>query len=209
MNTSTEEQKMNTNNVIGAEDLELLTFREKEVMKSVLSKESTRAIADRFKVTTSRIHSIRKEAETRIARIKKLNALKEQGDKVGFYMLRLEEVFPGSVVGPLANCGYERVGDLKDQNDYQLLHHRGVGKKAIRLVSEFFAEYGLDRQSPPAKEMDLEERVAQHIFGKCRGRRNFGIGAARSAARLAIDSGLVTEEGFQALISATEAKSSS
>lgn len=203
MNTSTEEQKMNTNNVIGAEDLEILSHREKVVMEAIANGEKVGAIAERFKVTKSRISSIRKEAQRRIARVKKLNDLKAVGDKVGFYMLRLEEVFPGSVVGPLAKCGFERIGDIRGKSDYQLLHYRGVGKNAIRLISEFFAEHGLDHPLAPAKEMDFEERVAHFIFGKLKGRRNFGIGAARSAATLAVASGLVTEEGFQQAVKAS------
>ncbi len=200
---------MKDNNVISTEDLEILDHREKAVVMAMANGKKVGEIAEQFKVTPSRIRSIRQEAEVRIARIKKLNALKERGDKVGFYLLRLEEVFPGSVVGPLAKCGFERVGDMRGKSDYELLHYRGVGKKAVRLISEFFTEHGLDRPSPPAKEIELDERVAQFIFGKCRGRRNFGIGAARSAASLVIDAGLVTEESFQRATSPTEAESSS
>ncbi|MDO8668054.1 MAG: hypothetical protein Q7K35_03075 [bacterium] len=194
---------MNTN--ISAENLEILTHREKAVVTAMTNGEKVRAIADRFKVTSSRIRSIRQEAETRIARANKLKKLK--GDRVGLYMLRLEEVFPGSVVGPLAKCGFERVGDIRGKSDYQLLHYRGVGKKAVRLISGFFIEHGLEYQT---EEIDFQERVAQFIFGKMNGkRRGFGIGAARSAASLAIASGLVTEEGFQKMVSVTETKPSS
>ncbi len=143
--------------------------------------------------------------EKRIARTKKLTDLKARGDRIGLYMLRLDEVFPTKVVTPLTNAGLERVGDLRKKTDWDLLKYRDFGRKSLRIIAEFFSEYGLERPLPtPQQEETLEDRLAKFIFGKVHLVHGYGWGAARTAATLMIAAGLVTEESFQAILEAMQ-----
>ncbi len=197
---------MKTKINVSPDDLNLLYGREKTVLQALFDGEKTRTTAERFHVTPARICCIRKRAMNRIARVKKLKALKERGDTVGLYMVKLDEVFPVSVVTPLKKYGYERVGDIRGKSDLDLLHFRGLGRKGIRIISEFFAEYGLEYLFPPSEEETLEDRVWKFMFAKCGLQRGCGRGATRMAAHLAVASGLVTEDSFQQVLSAQTPK---
>jgi NAD-dependent DNA ligase len=189
---------MKTNIQITEQDLEKLSFREKEIIKSALAGEPVETTALHFRVSVSSIHGIRKKALARIARANKLEAIKQSGDKDALYALKLDEVFPPLVCGKLMKAGLETLGHLRGKSISQLLKHRGVGKTAVNTISKFFAENGLEFQFPPVTEKNLEEQVAEFIFDKFNGkRRGFGMGAASSAASLAIGAGLVTEESFK------------
>lgn len=193
---------MNTNNntEITQDDLNLLTHREALVVRAMLEKEPTTITAAKFNVTSSWVHGIRAKALNRIAHAKKMKALKDSSDKVGIYMLPVDDVFSGKTAAVLKRSGFERVGDLRGMNDYKLLHIRDAGKKLANEVRQFFQEYGLEFGYTPKPEETFEDRVAQYMFGKLCSKRNVGMSKLHMVASIVIYAGLITEESFAQIV---------
>lgn len=202
---ATESACMNTKKTINPEDLSLLSFeRERIVVQAMVDKEPMKVTATRFGVTTSRIQNIRRNALLHILQIKKIKKLKERDDKVGFYMLNIEEVFSGRVVCALKKYGWQRIGDIRGQSTTFLLRKvRGLGHGGCTEIRNFFTENGLEFQQDEVLQETFADRVTGYIWSKLHNsKRGFGPRSARVAADAVIESGLLTETQFQAILEA-------